>query len=410
MKNAYRHLLAILWLTLAIGNAAAQNFAGPDTVILRPVGVDIPTLRIGSVALNDAKYCYTWRCLTNETFSYTSTESSLEVYLPDKINTFRGTRVTEIGVQEDDVTIVVEDSVLIVSVTPKRGCYGGNEPISREEFDIVTYPEGYGHLAGYIPLVTPMEEGDLDIDFILEYDGHSDMETATVPVFIDEGDESGLGDDGGYHTVPILSFFSFLEKINNAITAMDALMDIKKTIDKLPIPDNSKPFDFNLTTNFGMPKTKITKECCNSVPIVNEQTQIDLYACASGSFRWRFGPWWGCYLGVMGAVEFTASVEHAYIKLSEEANPCNSPSCPITVGLDLRIGGEVDLLDPSVLSFEVYGFGNVSHTWDALSVSETTTHQLPKIPYKLGFGLDINAIDFYNYRHRYVLKEGVLFD
>lgn len=112
------------------------QFAGPDKTVVR-TGNNMEVL----IGLPDANpyACYQW---TGNQILGDNQKPQIRVIPSDSINVYHVKRVTQDGVEEDEVRVMLTDSVRIDSVKPRHGCWLKDSYIDLNDFDIYTSPAG----------------------------------------------------------------------------------------------------------------------------------------------------------------------------------------------------------------------------------------------------------------------------
>ena len=102
-------------------------------------------LTIGAPDANAGRtVCYKWSSSDcNNCIAGPTDGPTLNVHMPSEPGSYHFT-VKKISdrVQSCTVTVVVEEDIEIVSVTPKKNCYSEGDAITEDQFDIVTNPPG----------------------------------------------------------------------------------------------------------------------------------------------------------------------------------------------------------------------------------------------------------------------------
>lgn len=171
----YIRFLGVL-LSLVVNTAVlhAQGFAGPDKSELVRMG-DSATITLGNGS-GGSGYCYTW-FVSEELLVGNSDvhQPTITIRVGEGEYNFRVMRLSLCdGKEEDEVHVVVRSTIHLVSASPKYACYNEGDYIFNEQFDIVTDPIGYGHLANVQPTVAQitMEEGNNQtVTFSLTHNG-----------------------------------------------------------------------------------------------------------------------------------------------------------------------------------------------------------------------------------------------
>lgn len=129
-------LLLLGLLLFSTANIFAQ-FAGEDKKVAKRAN-NTQTVVIGA-ASNNPQDCYKW---SGGIILSADNLPQVTVNPRDSVTIFTCTRVSEHGVEQDQVKVFLIDDIQIVSVTPKKRCWSKGDAISVSEFEIVTDPPG----------------------------------------------------------------------------------------------------------------------------------------------------------------------------------------------------------------------------------------------------------------------------
>jgi len=207
-------IISLLWAMAAIVNVAnSQGFAGPDVNRLIHFG-DTIELTIGTP---DGSYaCYKW---SGEHIISDPNQPTITIRVTHGEYNYTVTRISSNGYEEDAVRVSVAARIYIISVTPKYHCYNKGDYIFNEQFDIVTDPPGFGHLATVTPMVANIPDNDTnqisgnqEIKFSITYDDY----TSEAWCYIFVVDPSRVG--GTTQSFELMDYQSAFQNIKNAIS------------------------------------------------------------------------------------------------------------------------------------------------------------------------------------------------
>ena len=171
-------LLAFAW------GAQAQQFAGPDKHVVREVDNSQQT----TVGVPDgtADVCYIWTAEYSGHIVGSANQPVITVNPTHDAEYFNVKRISQNGVEEDQVWVFVEDSAEIRFVKAKYGCYNHGDAINTSQFEIETYPEGHEGEVTVSPAVAQNSNGwsndDVELTFTLMKDGHKSEKKINVKV------------------------------------------------------------------------------------------------------------------------------------------------------------------------------------------------------------------------------------
>jgi len=180
-------LLLLGLLLFSTANIFAQ-FAGEDKKVAK-LANNTQTVVIGA-ASNNPQDCYKW---SGGIILSADNLPQVTVNPRDSVTVFTCTRVSEHGVEQDQVKVFLIDDIQIVSVTPKRKCWSKGEAISVSEFEIVTDPPG---MSGDVRLganstpaigsVSSEKVSNMTVNFEAFADGHVTDNASTEIVVVNK--------------------------------------------------------------------------------------------------------------------------------------------------------------------------------------------------------------------------------
>ena len=178
-----KRIFAILLLSVLAWSAQAQ-FAGPDKHVVREVE-NTQTTTVGTPD-GSADVCYIWTSGEANHIVGNANQPVITVRPTQEAEYFRVKRISQNGIEEDEVWVFVEDSAEIRTVKAKYGCYNNGDNITVDQFEITTYPEGYENLVTVSPAVAQNNAGlsgeNVELTFTLMKDGHRSTKKINVKV------------------------------------------------------------------------------------------------------------------------------------------------------------------------------------------------------------------------------------
>jgi hypothetical protein len=177
------------------------------------------------VADGSSEVCYVW---TGSHIVGNANQAVITVNPRDEAERYQVKRISQFGVEEDEVWVFVEDSVEIRSVKAKYNCYNSGDEISTSQFEITTYPEGYENLVTVSPAVAQNNAGfsgeNVELTFTLEKDGHRSTKKVNVKVI-----NSDLTVTQGLPA----ELLSSKNRVENMGKVKEALQKLKSTTDQM---------------------------------------------------------------------------------------------------------------------------------------------------------------------------------
>lgn len=130
------HFSLVFFFVLGSCTPLWAQFAGPDKTVVR-TGDNMEVL----IGMPDANpyACYQW---TGNQILGDNEKPQIRVSPTDSVNIYHVKRVTQSGVEEDEVRVFLTDEVRIDSVKPHHGCWLKGASIDVSDFDIFTTPAG----------------------------------------------------------------------------------------------------------------------------------------------------------------------------------------------------------------------------------------------------------------------------
>lgn len=244
-------LLITAVFTLLLGLTAQAQWAGEDKAVLR-LQNNSQTTTIGQPA-SSSDMCYEW---SGPDIVGERNKPVITVNPRSETCVYTVRRTGKCGVEEDQVIVTLTDTIGIVSVTPTK-CYNDGDSITKEDFKIVTSPEGFENLVSFGPTTAHHNVGSVvgtqDVTFYLLYNNHRSTKTIEVTVINDNLTSSGEIS---------VDFKDFKKKLQQAKKMLDAAKFFKsKFLD--PVAKNALPcepdFDYGLEFS-SLPQ--FTYYCC----------------------------------------------------------------------------------------------------------------------------------------------------
>ena len=334
MKRIYSILLL---LTLAWGVQA--QIAGPVKTVVRESD-NSQTTTVGTPdASPDA--CYIWQ---GPHIVSDPHQPVITVHPIQDTETYTVKRISPNGVEEDLTLVIVEDQAIIVSITPKYGCYAQGDNISVSDFDIVTSPAGYQDRVTCSPATAQnnvlASASNMQVTFSLEVNGHTDQKTQNILVINPDLDAS----EGVSYNIGNLA-----KSINEGSAFVKKISDIEKKVNNIPFIKKWAPCNWQLDLNVTPSNIQIRNKCCsdhtrNEVLVVNMPS-----ASVDGSFSCRF-PFYGIPHVASADVLLNLGLALGFGPVSGEISPnttcctlCIPASLTFTVagGVGASIGGDL---------------------------------------------------------------------
>lgn len=203
------------------------------------------------------KVCYKWSssdcssCMASDV-----NQPVISVNVPNQAGTYHFTR-TKIGETSETctITVIAEDTIEIVSITPRKQCYTEGDPITEADFIIVTNPAG---LEGSVrldqssrtascPTVTGLQTCEQTLTFKAYKNGNvADEETVAMTIYRGE-----LIATPGEYEIPdavqnIVNKINAAKPVVNAVNgAADKIAALLNKIPGLPFSFHAEPLTIN---------------------------------------------------------------------------------------------------------------------------------------------------------------------
>lgn len=387
MYNRFKYQYALLLLAfLGLSSTVLAQFAGPDKVVVRN-NDNSQTVSIGTTD-GDSRVCYTW----SGPNIVEGVHSSVAVVNPhDSVNTYNVKRVSEYGVEEDQVIVRMLDSVMIVSITCKKQCWMSEDNINVEDFEVVTVPENCN--VTVTPMAVPAAISSYAPDYTVEL-----KFTATDPV-------SGKSAHEDFDLTVLDPNHKRQTCVNNKLEFVNSwvqdLVESAKVCKLIKgMEDKMKPYmrgRFEPTTECSLlPSTTIYPNCCEDAP--SDKMELAITATVG--------------LGVEAAFPFASAgvftanaVVTAGVSLSAsvaEVLTCDMEEFCFTLGGGVSIGGGVraEVLDKDLLSATGQIVGSAS-----LSITMCTESGMQGPSCELGVDavMELKALSLYESKETYRL-------
>ena len=358
-----KRIFAILLLSVLAWGAQAQ-FAGPDKHVVREVD-NTQTTTVGTPD-GSADVCYIWTSEEAGHIVGNANQPVITVRPTQEAEYFRVKRISQNGIEEDEVWVFVEDSAEIRTVKAKYGCYNHGDNITVDQFDITTYPEGYENLVTVSPAVAQNSAGssgeDVELTFTLMKDGHRSTKKINVKVI--------NSDLTPTQSLPaeLLSARTRMEqmgKIKEALNNIKSTTSKMKFITEMPGSPCSWSDDPHDDASHALAITP--KRLCCSDHTANWALQIQFGQLS-------YGTSWGCRVPFYGiphiasadlVCNFGASVSVGPIDGVLALNSsCNQLCIPVTLNVYLN-GGVGVALGGKVLTADLLlqGSGSAQASW-----------------------------------------------
>ena len=349
-----KRIIAIL-LLLALGWGAQAQFAGPDKTLVREDG-NTQTTTIGTPGSADA--CYIW---TGPHIEGNANQPVITVHPTAEAERYRVKRISENGVEEDEVWVYLEDTIEIRNVKPKYGCYSHGEALSTDQFEIETYPPGYEHLVTLSPSNATRDahtsEGSMRVTFSVTKSGHTSTDYAWIKVINNDLDATPGAS---------LNVMKLKKALEDGTELANKLETFKQATAGMEILNRIAPCSWNFDLNRGIGNIRVRRKCCS------DHTPYDILlvtfpsASVSATYQCRF-PFTGvphvATLDVLLNLGATLAAGPAQGELSFHTQCCTfcipvSLTVAVSGGVGASIGG--DLLQADLL---LQGSTTGSCTW-----------------------------------------------
>ena len=349
-----KRIIAIL-LLLALGWGAQAQFAGPDKTLVREDG-NTQTTTIGTPGSADA--CYIW---TGPHIDGNANQPVITVHPTAEAERYRVKRISENGVEEDEVWVFLEDTIEIRNVKPKYGCYSHGDALSTDQFEIETYPPGYEHLVTLSPTNAVRDAhgsvGSMRVTFSVTKSGHTSTASTWVKVINGELDAT-VGAS--------MNILKLKETIENGKALKEKVDKFKNTVGKCHFLKKFVPCEPSWSVNVGGITANVRKKCCADHTPYNTLLVTFPSLSAGGGVSCRF-PFYGiphvATADVLLNLSFAITLGPAQGELSYNTQCCSfciggSLGATISGGVGVSLGG--DLVQADLL---LQGSGSVGCQW-----------------------------------------------
>ena len=360
MKHIKPIIVAVLFLMVWL--PAQAQWAGEDKKVTLNPDESYPTIKIG-LPDNSNKHYYTWR--GDYIISQDVHQPQIEVQPHDSVTTYHVERLTECGMEEDDVVVRIIDSVSIVRITPKVCCYNSGDPIQTSDFTIETNPPGYEGWVTVSPSEAPyfaFPESTKELTFELSLNGYTSKKTVTLDVYNPTVNASITTD--WFDLVNKLSKFE--EQTRGFRKFTDGLQDNLRKLKLLAGVGCQPVFNFNFEGG-GAGGTSLPsfKYCCKGLETSGVQVEAFSLALNAG---------FECYLPIPGlSAGASGLLVHLMIQGGTSAGPitsralkdsrCSEFYIPFSTYIEATGALTVAVWNPNVLSLEGGAIGRASMDW-----------------------------------------------
>lgn len=328
-----KRIIAILLLLVLGWGAQAQgtNFAGPDKEVVRePDNSQTTTLGVPD---GSPDVCYIWQ---GPHIISDPNQPVITVHPTQDVETYNVKRISKNGVEEDQALVTLSDEVVIVSITPKYGCYSDGDAIAASDFDIVTSPAGYENRVTISPATAHnramSSTENIPVTFSLTVNDHTDQKIQNILVV-----NSDLEISEGC-SVNALNLAEMLEDGSEFVKKMEDFMDALDGIEFIKI---YTPCEWDVNLNFTPPNIQFKKKCCSD-HTMNDVLVVSWPSTSVGaSFGCRF-PFYG--IPHVASVDFLLNLglTLGFGPIQGEISPnTNCCSFCIPASLSFSVGGGV---------------------------------------------------------------------
>lgn len=351
-----KRIIITLLLVVEVFVVQAQ-FAGENKVILRKEGNSQSTT-IGTPD-PDAQNCYKW---TGPHIVGDPNQPVITVHPTAEWEEYTVRRITKNGVEEDRVSVYVEDTIEIRYVNPKYKCFAEGEQLHAYDFEIVTYPKGYGNLAEITPNTAQCQqhrnESRMPVQISISHNGHVSRSSCDITVIND-----GALAPNANVSVDIGKLVKLLrdgEKLKAMLAAAQKATDVAKVVPGDPCETES---DASWGTEVGVSPKRI---CCDHVSYRGATISFGGYMATITTKCHIPG------LGIPGAgsvdvvlsLGLSAGMGAAEATIYPGAMSCGSLCIPVSMGYSVGGGAGASALG-NLLSADIQlvGSATTSATW-----------------------------------------------
>lgn len=349
-NSTFRKGIMLLLLLCGTLSAAAQ-WAGPDQEVLRN---DDNSQTVTLSVLNpQPNACYVW---TGDNIQGDNKLPTITANPQAETCLYRCKCISALGVDEDEVSVKVLDSIQIVSVEPIKECFQDGDDVNTTQFKIVTKPEGHESEVTLTPIRAYASLGNdkMEVTFSLNHNGHTSTATANVDV-INATEKFDMN-----HSTSAKRLYELI-KAGKVLADKAATFSTKlNTLTKLFEASPCQP-DWDLTWNLTAPFA-FTNACCDDKTAEVLQFRLSSGCDLSGGLDCAF-PFAGipyvASANVVIGVNLGVGISPCYIQMGWET-PCFEAVIPVNLYFNLSGGVGISLLSPNVLSADIRLQGGLS--------------------------------------------------
>lgn len=351
----YIKSLFVLALVLLLGMPLYAQWNGVNTEVTRLRNENnTQEFDIGTADNNDG-VCYEW---FGPGIRGENNKPVIRIHPTDDETVYLVRRKHSCGVEEGQVVVRLVDTISLVSVTPKRGCYNLGEKYNLDDFIFETKPENYGHLVQLYgrdtAYVDPGETAAEDVlQFVLPYNHHVSSKSTQVRVY----NTNNLFHPNDQTTPQFEELKSKIDKIKGMIEAARAISNLIQG--KMPSvgPPCQPGFDFS---GFSLPIPNFFASCCKGDEITGFHVNIPKLRASltlDCEFLWPglgipgIG---GVYVIAGGGISAEVGPSDIYFRGLE----CISGRVPIDFGANVYLGLKIQAVDADVFHASLRGIGS----------------------------------------------------
>lgn len=370
----------ILFLLLLMGNVCVA-LADDVTCFLpqdKRIVVALPEerLTLGVPDPNSGRtVCYRWSSEDcSNCFDGPTDQPTVDVVMPSQIGTYHFTvkRISD-HIQTCNVTVTVESSIEIISISPLLNCYSDDDDISENQFKIITNPAG---LERNVRLDDASRKAKCPA-----YTRHNYQQTLTFRAY-----KNGNIVDYKYVDVTVYAeaestaevsippdIQNLITQLRGAVSVLNYLREVDNTLGRLMNKVPGAPsMDFSIDEPSINVSVKASKDiCCQGK---TNQSAVDLSIAGSAGAKWTF--YYPLYmlgipcpptLNFQGQIGLSGSLD-----ADVSINQCIDPALDIDVSLTAFFSGGIswgrynDILYGAVTAFAE---PSLTGTWHVLPLS-----------------------------------------
>lgn len=366
-----KRIIITLLLIIEVFAVRAQ-FAGEDKVILRKAD-NSQAITIGTPDPN-AQNCYKW---TGPHIEGDPNQPVITVHPIAEFETYFVRRITKNGVEEDMVSVTVEDTIRIISVTPKHKCYAEGESLQAYDFDIITYPEGYGNLAEFTPSTAKCQErrsqSTMPLQVSISRNGHVSRSSTSIKVINDGAVSPNIGLSADIKKV--VELLKDGQKLADLLNGVASKADPKTKVPGLPCQSD-------IESSWGTVAITPKNICCEHDPYAGATLAFGglsgkLYVKCK-AFSWGI-PGAGS-IDLLLSFEISGGLGPTETTIYPGAMSCGSFCVPVFVGYSVGGGVGVSALgDLIAADIMVVGSATATATWCPWGDNKATLSLLAKV-------------------------------